>query len=61
MAFKIYKQGSEKDRLTSFILDSVSDVSSLPVQPEVAAGSTALVAENSAVFILTPSDQWVEL
>lgn len=41
-----------------YVIDTASDVSNLPVQPECATGSLALCIANSEVYILNSSGSW---
>ena len=59
--------------IREFIVDTVAEINKLPcietrgtldnetLNDCVAAGSSALVLENSSVWMLSPSDQWVNL
>lgn len=63
MAYQITHQGrSPEHRLTEFTCDTRADLDSLPVSPEVAPGSNALVIEDSSVHVLSPAqNKYIEI
>lgn len=62
MAINITKQGDTTTTyVTSLTVDTASEVSNLPTQPEVATGSSCLCIEDGSVYILNSLRQWVEI
>lgn len=57
----VKQSGRDSAYVTEFVIDKIEDVSSLPVYPNVSKGSSALVLENSSVYILGGENQWVEI
>lgn len=58
----ITKQGNSTSAyVTEFVVDSASDVSNLPVQPDVATGSSCLCIATGAVYILDSTGTWKEI
>lgn len=58
----ITKQGNSTSAyVTEFVVDSASDISNLPVQPEVATGSTCFVIATGDVYMLNSLESWVKL
>mgnify|MGYP007038210014 CR=1 FL=1 len=58
----ITKQGDTTTAyVTEFVVDSASDVANLPVQNEVATGSSCLCIATGAVYILDSTGDWVEI
>lgn len=57
----VYKQNDNiSARVTEFVCDTVTDIANLPTD-EVFPGSTALVTENSSVYMLSANREWVQL
>ena len=57
----MYKQNDNIAAYVSeFVCDTIADIANLPTE-SVYPGSVALVAENSSVYILNASREWVEL
>ncbi len=53
--------GRETTYLTEFIVDTEEEIEDLPVYPNVAKGSLAIVIENKNVYVLNGQNQWVLL
>lgn len=62
MAINITKQGdTTTPYVTSLTVDTAAEVSNLPIQPEVATGSTCFVIATGAIYMLNSVNQWVEI
>lgn len=62
MAINITKSSdSTSAYVTEFVADAASDVSNLPVQPEVATGSTCFVIATGDVYMLNSAGSWTKL
>lgn len=58
--YRLYKQNDDiQAYVTEFVADTVEDVKDLPTT--VYPGSTCIVTENSSVYMLNASKQWVEI
>ena len=47
--------------VTELVADTAADVSNLPVQPEVATGSTCFVIATGDVYMLKSTRTWVQI
>lgn len=47
--------------VTELVADTAADVSNLPVQPEVATGSTCFVIATGDVYMLNSLESWIKL
>jgi hypothetical protein len=56
---RIKQQDHNNTYYTEFVIDHISDVATLPTQPETSSGSVAICIENSEVYMLTTSGEWV--
>ena len=68
MGIKVLSRGSGKgkDCLTDFMVDTEAEVENLPTEEKTgtcgtvcSAGSTAVVAETKAVYMLNTEGEWV--
>lgn len=58
--YSIYAQnGDVQYNIVEFIIDSEEDVATLPTTPVM--GSTALVINNPALFMLNSEKEWVKI
>lgn len=58
--YKITKQGDTNQyNLVEYVCDLLTDVQDLPTT--VAPGSTAIIIENTSVWMLSPEKIWKEL
>ena len=55
----IKESGKVKYNVTEFICDTIEDIKDLPTTVEV--GSTALVVEETKVFMLNNNKEWKEI
>lgn len=60
MTTLIKQSGRDQYNKVEYVADSRGDIATLPVD-NVLPGSTCLVTEDSSVWILSPSKEWVEL
>lgn len=59
--YAVTDQGARKNNLvTDYVCDTRDDIQSLPKHPEVAFGTSALVADGS-VWVLFPKNEYVEI
>lgn len=62
MAFATTKQsGKDMTYVSEFVADSASDIQNLPVQPEVATGSSCLVIATGDVYVLNSTGNWIAI
>lgn len=62
MAINITKTAdSTAAYVTELVADTATDVSSLPVQPEVATGSTCFVIATGDTYMLNGAGSWVQI
>lgn len=55
----ILKQsGRETTYITEFMIDKEDEISTLPIFPNVAKGSTCFVIEDSSVYMLASDNTW---
>ena len=59
MITKTSQSGHTAYGLQEFIIDTVNDLNYLPV--DVLMGSTAFCIENSSVYMINSSGEWVEI
>ena len=68
MGIKVLNRGAGKgcDCVTDFLVDTEAEVANLPTETSTglcgtlcSAGSTAIVAETKAVYILNTEGEWV--
>lgn len=57
----IKQSGKETAYVTEFVVDTVAEVVNLPVYPNVSKGSSAIVLEDSSVYILSGENDWKQL
>ena len=47
--------------VTELVADTAADVSNLPIQPEVATGSTCFVIATGDVYMLKSTGTWTQI
>lgn len=57
----IKQSGRDSAYVTEFIADKIEDVEKLPLSPNVSKGSSALVLEDSSVYILSGGNEWKKI
>lgn len=62
MAYLITKQGGvTRGYVASLQVDTRADIATLPIAPELAAGSDCIVLEDASLWVLnTAGNEWVE-
>lgn len=55
------QSGKETVYVTEFVVDTIAEVANLPVCPSISKGSTAIVIENSSVYMLGGDNEWKQL
>ena len=56
----IKQSGKETAYVTEFLVDTVSEILTLPVYPAISVGSVAIVLEGSLVYMLGNDNTWHE-
>lgn len=57
----IKQSGTSTYGVAELVVDTASDISSLPVQPEFATGSSCLVIATGDVYILNSAGTWTKI
>lgn len=57
----IKQSGRDSAYITEFVIDKIEDVANLPIYPNVSKGSSALVLEDSSVYILSGGNEWKKI
>ena len=57
----IKQSGTTTYGVTELVVDTASDISNLPVQPEVATGSSCFVIATGDVYMLNSTGSWVQI
>ena len=57
----IKQSGRDSAYVTEFVIDKIEDVANLPIYPNVSKGSSALVLEDSSVYILSGGNEWKKI
>lgn len=55
---KTTQSGQTTAYVSELVIDTLADLSELPVFPDVAKGSNAIVLENSSVYMLGVDNEW---
>lgn len=57
----IKQSGTFTYGVAELVVDTASDVSNLPIQPEVATGSSCFVIATGDVYMLNSTGNWVQI
>lgn len=55
------QSGKSTAYITEFIVDTIAEIANLPLYPNVSKGSSALILENSSVYILSGKNEWKQI
>ena len=59
MITRTSQSGQVSYGIQDFVIDKLNDLSSLPI--DVPMGSTAFCIENSSIYMINSSGEWVEI